>query len=95
MERKIGKLTTKEEDRVYLKESMWEQLRKNAYKKKNEKWKKKELRKKNKEEECKEGRKWYGITRMGKYTERLKDIMRREGIRTFRKAGGKLGHKIK
>ena len=46
---------------------------------------KKELRKKNKEEERKERRKWYGIISMGKYTERLKDIMRREGIRTFRK----------
>ena len=33
---------------------------------------KKELRKKNKEEERKEGRKWYGITSMGKYTERLR-----------------------
>ena len=35
-------------------------------------------RKKNKEEEWKEGRKWYGITSMGKYTERSKDKMRRE-----------------
>ena len=57
--------------------------------------KKKELRKKNKEEERKEGRKWYGITSMGKYTERLKDIMRREGIRTFRKGGKKLEYIVK
>ena len=32
---------------------------------------------------------------MGKYTERLKDIMRREGIRTFRKGGKKLEYKVK
>ena len=32
---------------------------------------------------------------MGKYTERLKDIMRREGIRTFRQGGKKLEYKVK
>ena len=58
--------------------------KKNYYKKKNEEIKKKELRKNNKEKR-KEGRTCYGITSMGKYTEMLKDIMRREGIRTFRK----------
>ena len=58
---------------------MWEQLRKNGYKKKNEESKKKELRKQNKEEEWKEGRKWYGIKSMGKCTERLKDIEKGRG----------------
>ena len=57
--------------------------------------KKKELRKKNKEEERKEGRKWYGITSMGKYTERLKYILRSEGIRTFRKGGNKFEYEVK
>ena len=36
----------KEEDRIYLKESMWEKLKKNGYKKKNEDRKKKIIEKK-------------------------------------------------
>ena len=51
LEKKIGKFTTKEEDRIYLKESMWEQLKKDGYKKneerKNKERKNKERKKKN------------------------------------------------
>ena len=32
---------------------------------------------------------------MGRYTEKLKGIMRREGIRTFRKGGEKLERRVK
>ena len=35
------------------------------------------------------------MTSMGRYTEKLKVIMRREGIRTFRKGGEKLERKVK
>jgi hypothetical protein len=32
---------------------------------------------------------------MGTHTERLKAIMRKEGIRTYRKGGGRLEQKVK
>ena len=35
------------------------------------------------------------MTTMGRYTEKLKGIMRRDGIRTFRKGGEKLERKVK
>ena len=58
----------KDKNRIYLKKSLWEQLKKNGCKKKN-KEKMKELRRENdKEEEHKENRKWYGITSIRKYT---------------------------
>ena len=72
LERKIRKLTTKEEDRVDLEESLWGQLKRNGYIKKKEERKRKELREKEEGEERKEEEKWYGLTSMGRYTERLK-----------------------
>ena len=53
------------------------------------------IKRKYKEEEHKEKRKWYRITSIGKYTERLKAIIRKEGVRTFRKGGKKLEQKAK
>ena len=66
-----------------------------GYKKKKEEKRKKELREKEKGQEWKEGEKWYGLTIMGRYTERFKAIIRREGVRTFRNGGRKLEHKVK
>jgi hypothetical protein len=53
------------------------------------------LREKEKAEERKEREKWHGLASMGRYTARLKSIMRREGVGTFRKGGRKLEHKVK
>ena len=70
-------------------------MRRNWYKKKREEEKKKKLRGMQEREERKEEGRWYGLTSMGRYTEKLKGIMRREGIRTFRKGGEKLERKVK
>ena len=45
----------------------------------------KELRGKEEGEERKEGEKWYGLTSMGRYTERLKAIMRSKNVQKGRK----------
>ena len=78
-----------------MKESMWGILRRNGYKKKSEEEKKKELRGKQEREKRKEEGRWYGLTSMGRYIEKLKGVMRREGIRTFRKGGEKLERRVK
>ena len=72
-----------------MEERLWGQLGSNGYRNK------KELRSQEEGEEQKEGRRWYGLTSMVRYTERLKAIMRREGIRTFRKGGKKLEQQVK
>ena len=46
LERKIGKLTTEEEEKKKLKESIWGIMEKNRYKKKRKERKEKELRNK-------------------------------------------------
>ena len=57
--------------------------------------KKKELRGTQEREERKEEDGWYGLTSMGRYTEKSKGIMRREGIRTFRRGREKLERRVK
>ena len=73
---------------------MWRPLRRNGYKKRREEEKKKELRGMQERDETKGEGRWYGLTSMGRYTEKLKGIMRREGM-TFRKGGEKLERKVK
>ena len=41
------------------------------------------------EEESNDEGRWYGLTSVGRYTEKLKGLMRREGIKTYRKGGDK------
>jgi hypothetical protein len=49
---------------------------------------------KQKEERNDEGR-WYGLPSIGRYKEKLKGLIRREGIKTYRKGGEKLERKVK
>jgi hypothetical protein len=55
----------------------------------------KELRGIHEKEERKDEGRWYGFTSTGRYMEKLKGIMRREGIRMYRKGGEKLERKMK
>ena len=38
---------------------------------------------------------WYGITSIGQHTERIKAILKREGLNIYRKGGEKLEWKVK
>jgi hypothetical protein len=80
LEKKIEKLTTEEGEKKRLKESMWGILRRNGYKKEREEEKKKELRGTQERDERKEEGRWYGLTSMGRYTEKLKGMRRNKDL---------------
>jgi len=62
--------------------------------KKNKETKQTASKGKQKEERNDEGR-WYGLPSIGRYKEKLKGLIRREGIKTYRKGGEKLERKVK
>ena len=73
---------------------MWEIMKNNGYQKKHKETKQIASKGKQKEERNDEWR-WYGLTSIGRYTEKLKCLMRMEGIKTYRKGGDKLESKVK
>ena len=57
LERKIGRYTTIEEDRVSLEQRLWRQLRRNGYRKKKEGRKEERIERRGRRRETKAGRK--------------------------------------
>ena len=73
---------------------MWEIMKNNGYQKKHKETKQIASKRKQKEERNDKCR-LYGVTRIGRYTENLKGLMRREGIKSYRKGGDKLEKEAK
>jgi hypothetical protein len=92
MEEKIKIITMEEDQKEKDLDKLWEQLRGNGYedrdKHKIRKRKKKDT--KNEEEQKEEQRRWYGIESAGEISNKIRRILRREGIKTYKKGGEKI-----
>ena len=78
-----------------MKEKLWTQFKKNGYVNKNEEGRRTKIEDiKKKEKRKKKEKNWYGITSIGQHIERVKAILKREGINIYRIGGEKLEWKV-
>jgi hypothetical protein len=94
MEDRIKALTMEEEQKFNDIKHLWEQLRENGYDDRDKmKIKRRRKQNRNEDEEYREEekkKKWYGIESAGGMTEKIRRIMKIEGIRTYKKGSRKI-----
>jgi hypothetical protein len=93
MEKKIERINTSEEQKRKDIARLWKQLRQNGYgvgDKRKRREKVEEDRTGEKKEEDSEKKSWYGIESVGRATDKIKSILKEEGIKTYRKGGKKI-----
>jgi hypothetical protein len=89
METRIENISTKKNEDI---KKFWNQLKQNGYtehdKKIIHKVKMRKIR--TSEEEEKKRKNWYAIENGGKITEKIKQILKKEGVKTYRRGGDKI-----
>jgi hypothetical protein len=93
MEKKIERINTNEKQKRKDIERFWNQLRQNGYGDEDTRRRKKEKEKEaigERREDDSKKKSWYGIESVGRATDKIKWMLRKEGIKTYRKGGKKI-----